>query len=244
MSLVKLNKQLRKPETTPTGSRAYTPAFLSDSKGLYLKNKTVVNHPVNQHIRWWCKSGATIENRYHWLKDNLESQIKLHGNIWLYVWLGTCNLTQKDNRYISLTSYDNSEVDKVKENLIRITELIKEHPGSKVTILELPVYSISRYNKTRRHPDSQKFEDQDKQLDKQVYCLNGIIRELNNTLGAHSPQFSTDIQNHRKVKPSKHPENRNYYNFDLYTDGIHPGHTLASFWLRKISNQILRDCWE
>ncbi|CAC5370325.1 unnamed protein product [Mytilus coruscus] len=244
MSLNKLHKQLSKPEISPTNTRAYTPVLLSDSKGIKLKNKVFSDHPVTQHIHWWCKGGETFQNRYDWLKANLSSKLTTTGNIWLYVWLGTCNLTQKDGRYISLRSTDNSTVDKCVEYIQKIINLKKEHPSCKITILEIPIYSISKYNKSLRHPSPEQFESQDKQLEEQVHTLNSYIRNINSALGVYSLQFSTDIQNHRKVKAHKHPENRNYYNFELYSDGLHPGHTLARYWLRKISNQMSRDCWK
>jgi hypothetical protein len=50
---------------------------------------------------------------------------------------------------------------------------------------------------------------------------------MNTQLGVYSPQFTTDLQYHRKVKKDTHPKNRNYFNFDLYVDGIHPCRTLA-----------------
>ena len=103
--------------------------------------------------------------------------------------------------------------------------------------------SIVNWNQSRRHKDPSTFSDQDKQLQEQIYQLNGDIRRINKVLKVYSPQFSTDLQCHRKVKKEKHPENRNYYNFSLYSDGIHPGYELSKYWLRKISDQIRRDCW-
>jgi len=62
MSLNKLHEQLSKPEIYPTNTTTYTPALLSDSKGIKLKNKVFLDHPVTQHIQWWCKSGDTTQN--------------------------------------------------------------------------------------------------------------------------------------------------------------------------------------
>jgi hypothetical protein len=49
--------------------------------------------------------------------------------------------------------------------------------------------------------------EQDSQLENQIYKLNGQIRQLNTQLGVHSPQFTTDLQYHRKVKKDTHPKN-------------------------------------
>jgi hypothetical protein len=70
------------------------------------------------------------------------------------------------------------------------------------------------------------------------------IRRINKDLKVCSPQFSTDLQCHIKVKKEKHPENRNYYNFSLYSDGIHPGYELSKYWLRKISDQMRRGVFD
>jgi len=83
------------------------------------------------------------------------------------------------------------------------------------------------------------FEEQDKSLQEQIYNLNKEIRTLNNTLGTHSPQFSSDLHINRKVNS----KTINYYNFNLYADGIHPDTLLSKAWLRKIAEQVKRDCW-
>ena len=119
---------------------------------------------------------------------------------------------------------------------------MQEHPGCKITILEIPLYSIGNWNQSLRHKDPSTFSDQDKQLQEQIDQLSGDIKRINKDLKVYSPQFSTDLQCHRKVKKEKHPEKRNYYNFILYSDGIHPGYGLSRYWLRKISDQIMRDC--
>lgn len=133
-------------------------------------------------------------------------------------------------------------MEKTVQYLEKIVKLVQEHPGCKITILEIPVYSIVNWNQSHRHKDPSTFSDQDKQLQEQIYQLNEDIRRINKDLKVCSPQFSTDLQCHIKVKKEKHPENRNYYNFSLYSDGIHSGYELSKYWLRKISDQMRRDC--
>ncbi|CAG2210036.1 unnamed protein product [Mytilus edulis] len=90
------------------------------------------------------------------------------------------------------------------------------------------------------------FEEQDIELERQLYTLNGRIREINKRIGSHSPEFSSDISNTSKYhcgKDRKLKTTRNY-EFGLYQDGIHPGELLAKNWLKKISEQAKRDCWE
>jgi hypothetical protein len=52
-------------------------------------------------IVWLPKSGAKIEDSTQWLKSNISKKIINYGDIWLYVWMGTCNLTSKNKKYIS-----------------------------------------------------------------------------------------------------------------------------------------------
>ena len=189
MSSKKLQKFLNKPvgRIKPTDRNIKTPVILTDSKGIALQNLTKSTNPVEKKIKWWCKRGATVQDRYDWLKKNLETEIALIGNIHLYVWLGTCNLTTKNKskkeNYITLTKEDNSAVDKTIKYLKKITELIKSYPNSTVTILEIPQYSILAYNKKAGYVgNKEKFNRQEKQLHTQVYKLNGQIRQLNEKL--------------------------------------------------------------
>ena len=132
--------------------------------------------------------------------------------------------------------------DKYKE----IINLINKYPGSKVTILETPIYSIQRWNKLKGHKDPSVFEEQDERLAEQIYTLNSRVRDLNNNTKVHSPEFSSDISTSTKYRCGKdrNLKTKKYYNFNLYKDGIHPDTLLAKAWLKKISEQAKRDCWE
>ena len=77
---------------------------------------------------------------------------------------------------------------------------MQEHPGCKITILEIPLYSIVNWNQSLRHKDPSTFSDQDKQLQEQIDQLSGDIKRINKDLKVYNPQFSTDLQCHRKVK--------------------------------------------
>ena len=66
------------------------------------------------------KSGAKIEDGTQWLKSNISKKIINYGDIWLYVWMGTCNLTSKNKKYISLKSENDEEVDKLYLNIMKL----------------------------------------------------------------------------------------------------------------------------
>ncbi|KAK3087682.1 hypothetical protein FSP39_009120 [Pinctada imbricata] len=109
-----------------------------------------------------------------------------------------------------------------------------------------PIYSIKKWNEGKGHKDPATFEDQDEELASQIYTLNREARKINKSLGSHSPEFTSDLQTNRKVKVG---DNRQLstikrYNFNLNADGIHPGTLLSKAWLKKIIEQIKRDCWD
>ena len=243
----KLRKLINKPRDPPKGERRHKPIILADSKGKRLEEH--IYHDIDKEIDWNSKGGAQVEGSTNWLRRNITRKIIRYGDIWLYVWLGTCNLTTKNqkNNYISLTSETDDEIDNITRKYREIIKIVGKYPGSKVTILETPIYSIKQWNKEKGHKDPSIFEEQDEKLEKQIFTLNGIVRQINKSLGTHSPEFTPDLQaskkvrcgNKRKLKTTK------YYNFNLYKrDGIHPDNFLSKAWLRKISDQAKRDCWK
>jgi hypothetical protein len=60
--------------------------------------------------------------------------------------MGTCNLTSKNKKYISLKSENDEEVDKIISKYNEIIKIINRYPGTKVTFLETPVYSKTGMN--------------------------------------------------------------------------------------------------
>jgi hypothetical protein len=140
-----------------------------------------------------------------------------------------------------LLSWGNHTIDTVIKGYNEIVEIVKKkYPNCKVTILELPVYSISTYNKV-----SDTFENQNTELSKQIFEINQNIRAINRSLHASSPEFSSDLYKKSKYKVGYHRDTKHrcHYNFNLYKDGIHSGQTLSKVWLRKISNCMYQDCW-
>jgi hypothetical protein len=72
------------------------------------------------------------------------------------------------------------------------------------------------------------------------------VREIDNSFGTHSPDISSDLRANGKYRCGKDRKlkTKKYYNFKLFSDGIHPDSLLSKTWLRKISEQAKRDCWE
>ena len=241
MSETKLVKYLQRPVAPVNDSLNYTPVILSDSKGFCLRNQ--ITNPVDRHIKWWCKSGSKVQDSYSWLNNNIHSRIKNIGKIHIYIWLGTCNLTTKCKKKITLNSQGDQTVDYIVQYFNKFIELLNQYPSSKLTFLEVPVYSIKGYNKSTDDNLNQEYKTLDKELERQIFVLNGHIRQLNTQLNASSPNFSIHLKVSSKRRTRSRTETVHYFNYSLYSDGIHPKQNLALVWLREISERIKTDCW-
>ena len=162
MTTNKLTKYLAKPPTKPTGNKIYTPAVLSDSKGGRLEGKA--RNSSEREVKFWWEGGRSCKKGYKWLKSNIKSKIRKLGRIWIYVWLGTCDLTTKNKKYVSLTSEGEQAIDKAYEYLLKIKELAENNPKCEITFLEIPVYSIVEWNRQYKHKDPESFQEQDTKL--------------------------------------------------------------------------------
>ena len=81
------------------------------------------------------------------VKGEHQGKLRLLGSIRLYVWLGTCNIISKDkNGYISLTTHPDQAVDHLISHYNQIFDVLTPYPNCKITILDVPVYSIYTYN--------------------------------------------------------------------------------------------------
>lgn len=238
----KLLKYLKKSFEPPNGEQILTPVVLTDSKGKYLQAQCSL--PIENSIRWWDKSGRNSKQGLKWLRDNLETEIALIGNISLYIWVGTCDLTEYNHPYIKLRQDPEEIVQSVINNFQKIAEILKNYPACKLTFFEISPYSIYEWNSRRSHPDIKQFIDQDITLVKHILQINDHIRYINNTLETRTPGFSIDL--FHPVNTSKKESSRkavDQYNFSLYKDGIHPDINLARVWLRKIAHKVKNDCW-
>jgi hypothetical protein len=238
MTEMKLRDYLKKDFEQPRGQKILVPVVLSDSKGFRLKG--YVNSTVECSIVWWCKAGATIENKITWLKENIKGKLRLLGSIRLYVWLDTCNIFSKDkNGYISLTTHPDQAVDHLISHYNHIMDVLKPYPNCKITILDVPVYSIYTYNLKKKHKEPEKFNDQDAQLLDAISTLNTHSKEINERLQTCSPNWSRDLYSNTKHRS----RTRILYNLNLYEDGLHPKPLLPKVWFRKLAQHIKGYCW-
>jgi hypothetical protein len=241
----KIKKQLAVETPEPKGNKIRHPLVLSDSKGSYLRNEVNYKNTTEKTIEWKCIPGADLYRLYMWLRDNLDRLVNKHKTLSVFIWAGTCDLTTKRGKFISLVDKNNSggAVHKFRENLEKITSLRRRYSEDAVhiTILEVPPYSIANWNTNKGHSDPIIFQDEDNSLKTQVGQLNDIIRECNTSLSTNSPKLGLDIQNCRKTK-GQSPKYT--VNFKLYKDGIHPLPTLSKLWLRRIVKLTIVKCYD
>lgn len=252
MSVPKIQKQIGKLKKTFNQHEVIskTPIILSDSKGLRLEQHVDIG--FQRDIIWWCKPGATCEDRVNFLKNHLEKELQRHPKIVLYVWIGNCNLTTKDraDRFIHLTSTtNNSAVKTVTDNLRNIYNYTSQFDNVDVVFLEIPPYSILYWNSEhQRQPFSsyevEQFKKFDRKLEDQIEEVNRFIRDTNRITKKRSPRFSLDLVNCKRGRDKKGVLVSRYsYNFcALYQDGIHPCPVLAKYWFLQLCKLIATDC--
>lgn len=224
-------KQLVKFDKPPyfNNEISSVPVVLSDSKGFYLKQH--LDFPNN--IQWCSKRGATTVEQFNYLKRTLQILLQKYSKITVFVWLGTCDLTYKDESgFISLASKTDDVVNNIYAVYKDIYFFCRSFDNVKVIFLELPVYSIYWWNYFRRHSGPEQFREEDLLLHEQISSLNNYIRDLNRILHVHSPCFSTDLLQSRKQSARTHTFLS--YTFAGYLDGIHPGPELSRLWLLRL----------
>lgn len=152
MSNSKLLKYLERPlEFKSLVSR---PVLISDSKGVYLKRHLDLLKKGILFVQFECRPGARFADFYPWLKKNLSNLVQQHGWITLYIWLGTCDTTQKSERYIDQRYVDSTLGVK---NIVQYIDLFVLFIGLFKDVvpifLEIPPYSIVEWKRTKGHSD-------------------------------------------------------------------------------------------
>lgn len=206
--------------------------LISDSKGVHLKRHLDLLKKSRIFVQFECRPGARFADFYPWLKKNLSNLVQQHGRITLYIWLGTCNTTQKSGRYIDLRYVDSTLCVK---NIVQYIDLFVSFIGQfkeGVSIfLEIPPYYIVEWNRAKGHSDPQFFKEKDKTLNETIGILKDYIRNVNSVCLVTGPRFKLDLLKYRKEKGRCQ---RVSYNFQLHVDDIHPCSMLARVWLKRL----------
>ena len=245
MSLSKIKKSTEKLalDVNNNDSLKRKPIIISDSKGRYIQDQITTEQSLG--IKFISKKGWKIQSCIDWVEDNLKYyRSTTAGKHIVCIWLGTCDLTDlnKKSRLLTLNANNDSNVRYLRRKFIELKQIIKNIlPSTKVIILEVPTFSIQRWNVNRGRPNSDEFIEQDESLWSQIEQLNEYIRELNRG-STPSPKFNQDLLRGTKGRNQK-AEIDYYYNLNLYReDGVHPKPALAKLWMTTIANSIVKSC--
>lgn len=231
MSENRLKKHIDNGTTRVNSTLTFTPVFVSDSKGRYLKS-----HATSDQIKFFCKSGADSDDIKDWFKNNIQKLITKYSRIRIYIWIGTCDFTAKSDHYIKLDT--EAAAEKLHQNLKFLRDNYV-NDNVQLTFLKVPYYSISIWNKHRGHPTPDDFRSDDNTLNERIDAVNKYIEELNSEINAYSPQFNQDLERSRKPADTSQ---RYSLNMKLLRDGIHPGKTLSKAWLISVIKVINSEC--
>ena len=231
MSEKKLQDYLQTPRSPTVGSRALRPVILSDSKDNYLKDQ--VHHPEDRQIVWWNKRGTNIKNSLHWLEKNIKRKIKELRNIHIYIWLGTCDLTTRNkDGTISLATQHSETSKNIFEQVQKFNLLLQPYLNSRITFIEIPHYSITKWNSRVKKSPTEDRINQDQELHQQIVDLNTQIQNLNSSLNVRSPLLNLHLKASKQVKRGKNRPRKQYINYQLNLDqgriqggGAHPART-------------------
>ena len=232
MSVSKLNKEIGKlvveEEHRATPSRSRETFLISDSKGRFIERE--ITPKYYGELRIISRSGATIDD-FNFRRQFL-TNIRLANHPLVFIWFGTCELTNKKGKFIE-TAFEENIFEKVDQLIVKYrylkSDISRCNRHAKIIFLKCPYYSIVEWNRHKGCNDLQAYAGQETTLFSSIDYLNQKLDELNNTL---TPNLSQDIIRSSKRKSDKKVKYTK--NFNLYLDGIHPGTHLSLLWLHKI----------
>ena len=232
MSVSKLNKYIERPFELE--SVEYTPILVSDSKGNCL-SRQFQRENFNFHVKFICRGGATFPQQYYFVERQIRSLTR--EKCVFFVFLGTCDLTAKNNRCIDLKTKDETSVHQIFHYIDKFNKLVNAY-GSRVVFLEVPPYSIQNWNLIKGQRSSPEFVGQDKILRHRIALVNEYIGQVNFANSVSSPNFKSAV-----VRSHNSKRGRRYStNYNLYSDGVHPTPLLARHWLRSFLTAVKTYC--
>ena len=243
MNQNKLEKYLQRPNPSllnPPENRLVS-VVLSDSKGKYLRYQA--SQPLEHNIVWADQQhepGRTTAQGLDWVRSNLNNfNTRYPNGFVLFVWLGTCNFCELDaNRCLTIKEDITAISAQTIHDLRNIVRLGAAN-NLQVILLEIPVFCTREWNKIHGHPLLDQFIEQDKLIQTNIQLVNEELRNINLDNGKVVPLFKVDL----KRKRPRFSVNRSYFSFSQFRDGLHPNHLLSRYWLRKLAELILLECY-
>jgi len=239
MSENRLRKYLEREEVRPEGELRFKPVVFSDSKGSYLES-VCHEERIGQDILWRIFRGGETVFVTQVVRDELPELVARYGRVHIYLWVGTCDLTAKNGKFVKLRSNQEEAQRSIVRNVLRLEDEIKQNRKVRLTILQLPYYSIKHWNEYYGHENPESFIENDVTLKTSVDVVNGVFEQTNERLRYRAPKFNLDIE---RTNKAKNKTTRHSINWGLFKDGIHPDQLLAKVWLRSICREILKDCY-
>lgn len=140
------------------------------------------------------------------------------------------------NRYLNLKENLARASAETIHDLRRIVKLGTDN-NFQVILLEIPVICTQEWNRLQGHPSPEEFREQDRLIQRDIQLVNEEIRKINVESGKVSPMFNVDLKRKRQSSSSC------YFNFSQFKDGVHPDRLLSKYWLRKLAELVLLECY-
>ena len=232
--------------------------LFSDSKGEGLRE--LIPDFVGNKFRILSGKGATVYNKRH--VNSLLRLVKELKDPIILVWLGTCEITRKVDKYIKLYKYPYQNIEFILTEYRKLRyQIRRKNPSASLYFIECPCYSITKSNKPKnivvnstinlgkvneRYPslivnkirevrEIQWAAKVDKEVSTQIDYYNDHLKLLNR--GISTPRLSQDIIVSNKSRVD--PRVKYKKNYNLMHDGVHPIRTLAKLWAVKLVETAL-----
>ena len=233
------NYLLEQPDK-PEGRQIKRAILVSDSKGYCLRNEyPKPNSPFDFEL--WCQRSADCKTLVDIIKDRIKKGIRRHKKIIIYFWGGTCDITEKVEKFLKLREKDDSKaIGNILEQLHRAINIVQQHKGAEIKFIGIPTISIITWNKNNGQRDTDQLLEQEIQVGRQVDLLNREITTLNNSLNQNSLLLNKALERSRKKKnePARHS-----LRINLLRDGVHPNRYLTLHWTRILVKDTFYKCY-
>lgn len=223
-----LNKQIPKLIKDKYDIHKKNVIFRSDSKGRCLLPYFTNTNKFSLIYR----SGGIIKDTF--MQEYTISKIERTKEPLVILFFGTCELTNKNGKYIYLPRDINARVEQIIEQYSTYKRRVLEcNPQATVLFLECPYFSIIIWNFLKGHPHPGIFNNDQKKLEEAIVLFNLKLKELNGNRVV--PRLSVDFMYSTKKKNKQSTKFRNY---GLLKDGVHANNFLAKLWSLRISRMI------
>ena len=200
-------------------SRTHYSILLTDSKGHTLKNACP---KIASHLMIFGQlSGVSRRHWLIWPFFDYEHLFIAREKIALYVWSGTCDITQKEDKGHNIfPRYKDQSCSLlvVQKQFQRLVDYASQFSEVTLKFVEIPYISTTLWNGDSAPDNSIQI---DKGIETQVRSINLYIRELNSELGQNTLHLAHDCMNCRRPK-SKNKPNRYTVTYRVLQDGVHP----------------------